>query len=266
MPMPSSGLLSAQEVTAPEPGAGDLILTALERYRERMEGVDDFVVVQETAGIETRAFFEKRVIDGRPVFFLDGEGADDEDHPADPYSVFPQLAERARLDGTELVDGEVCWLLHVDDLEGVDFPGVSSAQAPAFEPRRTSLYLDQERLILRRMTLSGDFSRDTTVYPVTVDAQMQDYREVDGVLYPFRTVVSTEGLGAAISDDERRQAEEALEQLKTRLEAMPESQRRMLENALGEQIQQLEAILGSGGTQLVSEVKELRVNGGRPGS
>ena len=43
----------AQELPAADPAAGELLMTALERYWARMEQVDDFLVVQETSGFET---------------------------------------------------------------------------------------------------------------------------------------------------------------------------------------------------------------------
>ena len=253
---PSGGFAQEEPV---DPRAKEVIEAALEKYWERMSGIDNFLLVQETAGFETRSFLVKRTVDGRPVF-VQGEEHEADETPSDPYAVFPRLASRARLVGSEEVDGHTCYVLEIDDLSGVDFGGLGPEDDSAFTPRRSTLHLDEELLVLRRMRMEGDLERDGETHPIAVVADLQDFRDVDGMLYPFRSVVTTQGFGAAISDEERAQARRNLEMLRARLDSMPEAQRRMLENALEGRMESLEQALGAGGLEIVRVVKELRVN------
>lgn len=257
----STEALIAQEALPAD--ARTLLTQALDRHRERVEGIESFTLVRETSGFETHERYERREVAGYPVFVRADPGST-EDGPAAPFALTPRFIDGAQLTGQTEVDGRDCHLIQIEDPTDLAFaPGVVSGGA--FEPSRATLCFDQDALLLRRITVTGDLVRDQSRYPVTVETRLEDYRVTEGLAYPFRAVVTTSGLDAAISEEERLRAEEVLDSLRERLVAMPEPQRRMLQNALQERIEQFKQILTTGGTEIVSVVRELQVNEGPPG-
>jgi predicted secreted Zn-dependent protease len=85
---------------------------------------------------------------------------------------------------------------------------------------------------------------------VTTTVDLLDYREVSGMLHPFRSVVKIEGLGQTADPETRKQ----LEEMKKQLAEMPEAQRKMVEEMLKSQM--------GGGMNIELVVQELRVNQG----
>ena len=52
--------------------ASDIVGRMLDEYARRAERVDDYTLVQQVMGFETVSYFEKEMVDGRPVFRLRG--------------------------------------------------------------------------------------------------------------------------------------------------------------------------------------------------
>ena len=49
---------------------GDIVTQLLAEYERRTEGVDDYTLIQAVMGTETVSYFEKEMVDGRPLFRL----------------------------------------------------------------------------------------------------------------------------------------------------------------------------------------------------
>ena len=90
--------------------------------------------------------------------------------------------------------------------------------------------------------------------------EMGDYREVQGLLIPFRTVTTIEGLAAAIDPEVKAQFEE----MQLELEALPAQQRAMIIELMAEQMEQFEAMMVDDSAPMVVEVlvTDVRVNEG----
>lgn len=265
-------LAAALAPTATSPLAaqsgGEVLRTALDRYEQRMEGVDDYTVVHEVMGFESTVYYEKQTVDGREVFVSRTEYGSEaaERTPDDPYAAFAKLAERARHDGTEEVDGIECHAVTVTDFEGVDLwqPPAASGDSAEFHPERATFFLDTEDYLLRKMTLEGTMVDETGESPkISLAARFRDYREVKGLVHPFLMDVSVKGLQAAMSEDQRKTLE-SLRQMQKKMEQMPEEQRKMMERMMGERMQQMEQMLGQGAMDVTVKVKEIRVNEGPP--
>lgn len=78
--------------------------------------------------------------------------------------------------------------------------------------------------------------------------------------YPFETAIIIRGL--ALTEEERREAEEGLADFDRQLEAMPEAQRRMVEQMAGDQIERFRQMLEDDLYKTVNRVREVRVNTG----
>lgn len=246
---------------------GDVLRTALDRYQERMEGIENYTVVQEAMGFQSTTYFERTEVDGRPVFLPQSEtgSAAAQGTPDNPYSEFYALADRAEREGTEMLEGEETHVIAVTDFEGVDLWNPTGGGEPGdFTPRRATFFIDTDDYLLRRMQMTGTTSMQGQEREVSFTADFQDYREVDGLLHPFGIQVSVEGLASQMSPEEREELERSLQEMRAQLEEMPAQQREMVERMMSGQLEQMETMLAQGTMDLTVQVTEVRVNEGPP--
>jgi len=253
------GQLSAQS-------ASEIVDAMLAEYEARIANVENYTLVQAVMGFEAVTYYEKEMSDGRPVFRTSMAGvAAQEGSPAtgidDVYALGEDLANRSEYRGRERINDYDVHVLEISDLRGTGF-GTNVAQDSEFEPTRGRVYLDVDTYTPRRFIFEGEMTRDASVIPLTATMDMGDYREVEGLLVPFRTMTTIEGLGAAIDPEMRAQFEE----MQRELEAMPAQQRQMVEAMMADQMRQFEAMMSDDAAPMVIEVlvTEVRVNQGPP--
>ena len=251
--------------------AGEVIDAMLDAYEARTEGIDDYTLVQSFMGFETVSYFVKEMEDGRPVFRMresSSAGMDMDVEEAGPgtldeiYAIGEDFKQNAEYLGRETVDGSEVHVLEIDDLEETSF-GQSIAQDSEFRPVSGRLYLDAERYVPRRMVFQGELTNPEGTHSVTSTMDLMDYRDHQGMLMAHRTVMTIEGLGAAIDEEARAQ----FEQMEEELANMPPEQRRMVESMMSEQLEQFRAMMQGDDEPMVVEVevREVRVNAGPPG-
>lgn len=249
--------------------AADVIDRMLAEHERRAANVDDYTLVQEVMGFQTLSYFEKEMVEGRPVFRLRSSGAPgmQMESPTDGtldeiYAVGDDLAESAEYIGRETIDGGEVHVLDVPDLAGTDF-GSNMSPDSDFRPTRGRFYVDTETYVPRRMDFEGEMTNDSGTHPIRSTIDLQDYREVEGMLVPYRVEVRVEGVGAAIDEETREQ----FEQMRRELESMPPEQRRMVEAMMGDQLEQFRQMMADESTPMLVEVdvQEVRVNTGPPG-
>jgi hypothetical protein len=254
--------------SAPAQSAKDVINDMMARYEKRMAGVQNYTVVQEAMGFNMTMYFEKETVNGRPVFKLrqttvagrtTSSRADDDDF--DLYSELPRLADHATYEGRETVDGQATHVITMDNLEDVRFGRGMVPQNADFKPKRATVYVDTKLAVPRRMILEGQMRMQDRNADVTATVDLLDYRDVQGMLHPFHTVMQIEGIGQAMDPEQRKQYEE----MKKQLAEMPESQRQMVEKMMKGRLEQMEKMMGDDGTMNVEMiVQELQVNQGAP--
>ncbi len=249
--------------------AAEIVDRMLSEYERRAEGVEDYTLVQDAMGIETVSYFVKETMDGRPVFRLransagvtdfsdSGQGGVDE-----VYAWGEELARRAEYEGRRRVDDYELHVLSIDDFSGFDAWNDVSPDAE-FVARRGSLFLDVDTYAPRQLVFEGDMTNAEGTHPVTTTVRLGDYREVGGMLVAYRTLVTIEGLGAAIDAETRAQFQE----MQRELDGLPPEQRAMVESMMASQLEQFRAMLEGDGAPLTVEilVREVRVNAGPPG-
>lgn len=247
--------------------AGSILQTALEKYEQRVAGIDDYTVTHTIMGQEVTSYLRKEMVNGHPVFVPPEEDDANSQRQWDPYKAFPQLAARADVVGTETIDGVRAYALRVDDFEGLDI-GVPANVHGDFRPRSLTLWIDTDEHLLRRMDLEGDVVAKGEEGPLEMTARMLDYRTVEGMPHPFRTTIQVQGLMAAGggSDEEAAQAREQLAELDRQMAQMPASQREMMEKMMGSQLEQLRTMVQSGALEMELVVTDLLVNTGPPES
>jgi hypothetical protein len=92
-----------------------------------------------------------------------------------------------------------------------------------------------------------------------------DYRDVDGLLHPFRTEMRMSGMASgSMSPEEREELMENLARAKEQLAQMPEAQRAMAERMMGGQLESMEQMLAEDEFVVTTVVEEIRVNTGPP--
>lgn len=259
--------LPASSALAQSPS--EIVDRMLEEFERGAADVENYSVVQEVMGFESELYFEKETLDGRPVFRLRSSSSgglpsdvDDDVGYTDVYAAAPRIAEHARYGGTEQVHGVEAHVLLIDDLEALDMGSAAAPEDAEFQPRSGRILVDAEMWVPRRMEFSGDLDTGDGLTEVTSVIDMQDYRDDDGMLMPYLTVVRMEGLEAAIDPEMRAE----LEEMRQQLEELPEGQRAMVEEMFRGQMEQMEALLeGEDGAMTVEmRVLELRVNEGPP--
>lgn len=246
--------------------AAEIIDRMLEAHVERAAGVDDYTLVQTVMGVQTESYFEKVEVEGRPVFRLQSTsaGGTDVGNPSsgtvdEIYAIGEELARTAEYEGRERLDGVDVHVLSIADLADTEF-GRNMSPDSDFQAKSGRFYVDADSYVPRRMEFDGEMTNDQGTHPINSVVDLTDYREVEGMLLPWRTVISIEGFGAAIDDETRAQFEE----MQRQLDALPEAQRAMMENMMAGQMEQIEAMMSGDDApmEIAVDVVEVRVNSG----
>lgn len=257
------------------PGAGvgaqsasEVVDRMLDEYERRTANIDNYTLVQETMGIETQAYFEKEMVDGRPVFRPRSSAAagvqtdlHDDSGVDDIYAMGEELGRRATYEGVQRLDDYDLHVLKVSDFSGLDFGGDMGPDSD-FTAKSGTFFLDVDTYVPRRLEFVGDLRNDDGVHEVTAVISMADYRDVQGMLVPYHTEFTIEGLGQAIDDDTRAQFEE----MQRQLEEMPPEQRAMVERMMAGQMEQFQEMMSGESSGMTFEVlvTDVRVNEGPP--
>jgi hypothetical protein len=255
--------------------AAQLMSRAMDAQATRLAQVNDITITQEVMGMSVGMYMEKRVTDGTPVLIpvsmvMGGTvtAVPQDEMAADWSNPFQKAwVERARLEGTDQMDGRRVHVLVMDDFTGLELPSMpGDAGEMDFRPQSLRFSMDDEFLI-RKVEIDAQMMQaDGSATPVTMTMFMEDYREVSGYLHPFKTQMISKGfLGAVDLDQEELRAQ--LEEMRKQLASMPEAQRAMMESMMGPQIERLESMLssGEGDMEMVITVTDLKVNAGPPG-
>jgi len=243
-----------------DPEAVEILETLQQRYEASIEGIDDYVVV-----MNGRTIYHKKAYDnGRPYFKTRGEGEFREDaeaasklRDADFFSeVYSAVKERASYEGTGEIEGHRVHRIYIDRLEAlIDDPHLDETLEDVW------LYIDTDQWVVRQMAYTVEFTTDDgEVREISPVIQHRDYRNVEGMMLAYEIVTEVSGL--ALTDEERRQAEEAMDEFEKQMEEMPQAQRQMLEQMMGGRIEEFKKMLEEDRLEIKSRVEEVRVNTG----
>lgn len=245
--------------------AVEILQSVADRYEQRLEGIRNYTVVHEVMGMTSTSYFERgpdgdfegRIVDGP------GAGSASSFAPNSPGD-FARMADGATYEGTETLDGRETHVIRLEDFTAFDEYMESQGMYSESEmvPESMVIWIDTERLVPLRMEMHGTMTVNGRSGAVTSTIAMEDYREVEGMLYPFATRVQTAGMAELmdITPEQMEQMRAQMEQMRAQLDRMPAAQREMMERMMGEQMEQVEQMLESGAMDMSITVTELRVN------
>lgn len=245
----------------------DLIRRMQAKQAERLSRIDNLTVTHDAMGMTVTSYMEKRDVAGVvslvPVSTTsDGPpspipSADDllRNNPAQMLSA--SWADRFSDVGRGEVDGHAVTVLELTDFDGMPQLRGRGEGRPNVDSRMVSMRfsLDETDLIMRAGEMKVEVRMGGGPDTMTVRMALEDYRDVEGYLLPYRTRMTTEGMPGL----EPENVEGQLQMMKNLLDRMPAAQRGMIEKT----IKQLEARLANGG-ETVMTVTDVKVNAGPP--
>jgi hypothetical protein len=182
--------------------------------------------------------------------------------PADYMRNMQEMRSKMSVRGYSEFDGKPVVDIGADDL---DFSQVTEGQTVTCHSMQTLVSTEDNVPLYFKMNCEvteGGESRQ-----MSIEREAYDFRSGPGCgayTEPFRTVMR---IGGVMTPEEEAQLAEASVQLKemeAQLASMPASQRQMMENMMGPQLEMIRNMASGGGMQFVQEVAELRCNTGLP--
>lgn len=257
--------------------AQDIIDQVLKLEQERREGVNRYIVEQEAMGQVSKITFERTTVtgpDGKPMdtfqMVLPDEmmqtrpGEDPamsqdefEDMAQEAVYSIAAFAESAELVGTETVEGREAYHLVAENLERRH----SIDDGQEFVLQTINAWIDSDKYVPLKLVMDGTMTTDGTPRPVTIETIERDYRTVPGsnMYEPYQQVMRLTG---EMADETKRQMEEArthLAEFEKQMAEMPESQRQMMMNMMGEQIEMMRKMAAGDGIEITTSVRSITV-------
>ncbi len=184
-----------------------------------------------------------------------------------------EFMEQARLEGTEEVlasgDGAAnpvmreAFHLVADNLDR-ELGREGDAE---FRMDKMSLWLDREHYVPLKMRMEGTVKSKGQTVPLVIERLSLDYREVGPLYESYQQVMRISGLMAGMSEKEKKDLTKALaemEKAKAELAKLPESQRQMVMQRFGPQMERLEQMAAGGDMVSTIDVVSIAVNEGPP--
>ena len=224
-------------------------------------------------GSDPTASFDPRVMMGANAEFLRFAAEGQKESAARRLSdqqesaqQMAQFAEKARLVGLEPVDGRDAFHLRVDGLNQTQ----KSEGGEEFTLRSVSLWIDSSEYVPLRTKMDGIARGREGERPITIERLDADYRAIPGskMYESHRQVMRFAGVMSPAQQQEMREAQAKMAELDQQLAAMPASQRQMIMQRMGPQMQMMKSMADGGGVEMVTEVHQITVNpaagAGRP--
>lgn len=279
--LPALGVLIAATLlpagAAQAQSAREILTRALEANNERLSGVENVTIRQEAMGMATTTYLEKEILDGHHVLRprqveAGGMNLEMDDDPwelwSDPRALYVDMVDHWVLEGAGSVDGRSTWRLSLDGqhLRDAEWDEPDMGDDGEFDVDRVLLELDQDRLVPLGMELDGTMRDGGQSRPMSMSISLGDYREVQGYLHPFLTVVESDlGGDSGFTEEEIAEARQAMEEYRRALEEAPPAQREMMERMMGDRMEMFEEMLAGEGIRIEMRVQEVLVNRGPPG-
>ena len=189
-----------------------------------------------------------------------GSGAEQSDPAADAavsIDGMAAFADRARLRGTEDVEGRPAYHLLAEDVNQVQ-----RADGQEFRLDTAHMWIDTREYVLLKMQIEGVATDGHESRPMTIETVRSDYRTVPGsrMYEPYRQVMRMSGVMTAEQQKELQESQKQLAEVEQKMATMPPAQRDMVMAQMGPQIAMMKKMAAGGGMEMVTEVKLILVN------
>lgn len=250
-------------------------------YEKEMKDVEDFTIVSESPSQRNINYHKRVVISGRTVYktrsetevmgiksvsIYDGvyqwwvEDGKPKKEKMDysPYQIVKNLkTAQVKYAGTEKIDGHETHILDIKDLN--EMMGAEGMQKVSGR-----FWVDAKDWVIRKMEMDMEIEDEKgEKRPVKATIRMEDFRKVNGMLISYRTVMTMPVPGVLeLSPEEEQEMRKGLEEAQKALAEMSPEERAMMEKIMGPQIEMMQKMLASGVIEIVTEVKDVKVNTG----
>ncbi|MDO9576020.1 MAG: hypothetical protein Q7J55_05790 [bacterium] len=272
--LPASSI--AEKMTAEK-----VIQNCVVSYKKQMKGVKDITIVTDRAityqkwttingKTICKTRYEMEIMGKKFVTIYDGVYQWEQNPVSDkvtkekidynPYQMIENLKTTpAQYRGTEKIDGHKTYILDIKDITKL----MGSAKPEGMEKVRVSgkLWVDAKDWVTRKMEMDIE-GVDEKGKKITVKTTLErkDFRKVNGLLIPYRTVMAMGGGIPKLSPEQEQEMHKGLAEMQKQLEEMPPEQRKMAEKMMKPQMEMMQKALGGGGE--VTEVKKVTINTG----
>jgi hypothetical protein len=188
-----------------------------------------------------------------------GESARNEASVAQSADQMTQFIETAQLLGTETIDGRSAYHLRSDSINQV-----SEDESREYRMEAMSLWIDTKEYVPLRMKVDGTMTSGKETKPLSIETLPTDYRTVPGsnMYEPYKQVMKISGMMDAAQEAKMREAAEKMADFEKQMEGMPPSQRKMMEQMMGPQLEMMRSMSSGGGFQAETIVRSIEVNPG----
>ena len=168
------------------------------------------------------------------------------------------MARRMRHVGTESVEGVPTQHLRAAGLAQRHATGDGGEMVI----QDLDLWIDDRNCVPIRFTMTGTHTSAGKTQPVKIERVNSQYRDVPGskMYEPFRQVMRIQGAMSEAQQKELRDSQAKLEDLERRLAQMPPSQRDMILQRMGPQMEMMKRMASGGGIEVVMDVQQILVN------
>ncbi len=176
-----------------------------------------------------------------------------------PYQIAENLkTAQVKYAGTGKVDGRKTHILSVKDLN--EWMGADEGMQKV----TGKLWVDDRAWVVRKMEMDTEIEGEKgEKVPVKITVRKEDFRKVNGMLMPYRTVVTVPVPGAQeMSPEEEQKMRKNIAEMQRQLEQAPPEMRKMIEKMMGPRMEMMQKMLAGGGIEIVTTVKQVKVNTG----
>jgi len=176
----------------------------------------------------------------------------------DSLNVMAEFMATAKLVGSEAVDGRDAYHLRADNINRVQ--AVEDGQE--YNLQAVSMWIDSDEHVPLRMKMDGVLKSGDETRPMTIDNLSSDYRTVPGsnMYEPYKRTTKISGLMDAAQEAEMREAQQQMAEFEKELASMPASQRAMMENMMGSQLETMRNMASGGGYRSEIVINSITVN------
>lgn len=262
--------------------ADKVIENMIASYEKEMKDIKDITIINDHPQLDKDITYQKRtVINGRVVYkarnetevmgiksvsIYDGvyqwwvEDGKPKKEKMDysPYQMVDNLkTAQVKYVGTDKVEGHKTHILDIKDLNQM-------MGAEGMKKVSGKLWVDAKDWYIRKMELDMEIEDEKGLKrTVKVNVRYEDFRKVNGMLMSYRTVVTVPMPGAlGFSPEEEQEMRKGLEEAQKALAEMSPEERAMMEKIMGPQIEMMQKMLAGGGLEMVTVVKDVKVNTG----